>query len=90
MHRPHWSDRTVGRPVWPVRVGHTGYTRISDGVSRCGELFDLTDYGVCGVGGTTKSTTIFLSSVSGSLPAMRPCVASCLMWPPEQIKRPSQ
>jgi len=44
MHRPHRSDRTVGRPVWPVRVGHTGYTRISDGVrSRCGELFDLTD-----------------------------------------------
>jgi len=42
-HRPHRSDRTVGRPVWPVRVGHTGYTRISDGVNRCGELFDLTD-----------------------------------------------
>ena len=26
-----------------MRVGHTDYTRISDGVSCCGELFDLTD-----------------------------------------------
>jgi len=43
MHRSHRSDFTVGRPVWPVRVGHTGYTRILDGVSRCGELLDLTD-----------------------------------------------
>ena len=43
MHRPHRSDRTVSRPLWPVRVGHTGYTRMSDGVSCCGELFDLTD-----------------------------------------------
>jgi len=40
MHRPHRSDWSVGRPVG---VGHTDYTRISDGVSRCGELFDLTD-----------------------------------------------
>ena len=42
-HRPQRSDWTVGRPVWLVQVGHTGYTRISDGVSRYGELFDLTD-----------------------------------------------
>jgi len=41
MHRQH---QTVIRPVWPLRVGHTGYTGMSDGVSRCGELFDLTDY----------------------------------------------
>jgi len=74
MHRPHLSDRTVGRPV---RVGHRLYQNI-DGVSRCGELFDLTDYGACGVVGTTKSTTNFpflsvtlykLSSVAAGTPA---------------------
>jgi len=65
MHRPHRPVRphwTVGRPCDRCRWD-TGHTGISDGVSRCGELFDLTDYGACGVGGTTKSTTIFLSSV---------------------------
>ena len=45
MHRPH---RTVVRPVWPVRVGHTGYTEMLDGVSRCDQLFDLNDCAVCG------------------------------------------
>jgi len=63
MHRPHRPHRTVGAAG--VGETHTGYTGMSDGVSRCGKLFDLTDYGAycmgaVRVGGTTKSTTIFL------------------------------
>jgi len=60
----HTHNRFFSRLVWPVQVGHTDYTGTSDVVSRCGELFDLTDYSVCDVGGTSKRTTIFLSSVS--------------------------
>jgi len=48
----------------PVRVGHTGYSRILDGVSRCGELFDLTD---CTALAVWEVQGVSVSSGTGSL-----------------------